>query len=85
MKRREFMGYAMAAGAALGLPRSLGAGAPPKAKIDRVEIFPVVYPTAGYFKFFGGPGGSAGRTAVIVKVTADDGTIGWGQALPLPK
>ncbi|HUU38680.1 MAG TPA: enolase C-terminal domain-like protein [Candidatus Desulfaltia sp.] len=85
MKRREFMGYAMAAGAALGFPRSLGAGAPAKAKIDRIDIFPVIYPTAGYFKFFGGPGGSAGRAAVIVKITADNGTVGWGQAVPLPK
>ncbi|MFZ2053901.1 MAG: enolase C-terminal domain-like protein, partial [Candidatus Aminicenantales bacterium] len=41
--------------------------------------------TAGYFKFFGGPGGSAGRAAVIIKITADNGTVGWGQAVPLPK
>jgi L-alanine-DL-glutamate epimerase-like enolase superfamily enzyme len=37
----------------------------------------------GYFKFFAGPRGSAGRPAVIVKVTADDGTVGWGQAVPI--
>ena len=85
MKRREFMGCAAAAGAALRIPCSLWRGAPSNAKIDRIEIFPVVYPTAGYFKFFGGPGGSAGRAAVIVKITAHDGTIGWGQAVPLPK
>jgi L-alanine-DL-glutamate epimerase-like enolase superfamily enzyme len=85
MKRREFMEYAMAAGAALGLPRSFGTGAQGKVKIERIDIFPVVYPTAGYFKFFGGPGGSAGRAAVIIKITADDGTVGWGQSVPLPK
>jgi L-alanine-DL-glutamate epimerase-like enolase superfamily enzyme len=85
MKRREFLGYAIAAGAALGRSRSVGAGAPRKAKIERIDIFPVVYPTEGYFKFFGGPGGSAGRAAVIVKITADNGTVGWGQAVPLPR
>jgi len=85
MKRRKFMGYAMAVGAALGIPRLLNPKEVQKAKIDRIDIFPVVYPTEGYFKFFGGPGGSAGRAAVIVKITADDGTVGWGQAVPLPK
>ena len=85
MKRREFIEYAAAAGAALGFPRSLRAGAPSKVKIERIDIFPVVYPTAGYFKFFGGPRGSAGRSAVIVKITADSGAVGWGQAVPLPK
>jgi L-alanine-DL-glutamate epimerase-like enolase superfamily enzyme len=79
------MEYAMAAGAALGLSRSFEARAPGKAKIERIEIFPVVYPTAGYFKFFGGPRGSAGRAAVIVRITATDGTVGWGQSVPLRK
>jgi L-alanine-DL-glutamate epimerase-like enolase superfamily enzyme len=87
MKRREFLGYAAgaAAGTAFCLSRSLSAGVPRKAKIDRIDLFPVVYPTEGYFKFFGGPGGSAGRAAVIIKITADNGTVGWGQAVPLPK
>ena len=53
-------------------------------KIDRIELFPVRYPMAGYFKFFAGPAGEAGRAAVIVKITADDGTIGWGESVPLP-
>ncbi len=87
MKRREFIGCAagVTAGAAFGFFRSLDAEVPRNAKIDRIDLFPVVYPTAGYFKFFGGPGGSAGRAAVIIKITANDGTIGWGQAVPLPK
>lgn len=88
MKRREFMGLTMAAGAAgaaFGFPCSIGAGARGKARIERIDTFPVVYPTVGFFKFLGGPRGSAGRAAVIVKVTADDGTIGWGQSVPLPK
>lgn len=85
MKRRQFMGYAIASGAALGLPRTIFIGASSRAKIDKIDIFPAVYPTAGYFKFFSGPGGPAGRAAVIVKITADDGTTGWGESVPLPK
>ena len=53
------------------------------AKIDRIDLFPVRYPTVGYFKFFEGPGGNYGRAAVIVKITADDGTVGWGQSVPI--
>jgi len=56
-----------------------------KVKIEKIDLFPVRYPMSGYFKFFTGPHGSAGRAAVIVKITADDGTVGWGQALPLAK
>ncbi len=58
---------------------------PTKVKIGKIDLFPVRYPMTGYFKFFTGPHGSAGRAAVIVKITADDGTVGWGQALPLAK
>ena len=50
-----------------------------------IDLFPVRYPMTGYFKFFTGPHGSAGRAAVIVKISADDGTVGWGQALPIAK
>ena len=54
-------------------------------KIARVESFPVRYPVVGRFKFFEDPGkGSTGRPAVIVKITADDGTVGWGQSVPVP-
>jgi L-alanine-DL-glutamate epimerase-like enolase superfamily enzyme len=53
-------------------------------KIDRIEMFPARYPMTGYFKFFSGPRGEAGRAAIIIKITADDGTIGWGESVPLP-
>ncbi|MDD8027667.1 MAG: enolase C-terminal domain-like protein [Acidobacteriota bacterium] len=53
------------------------------ARISKIDLFPVLYPVAGYFKFFAGPGGRTGRPAVIIKMTADDGTIGWGQSVPL--
>ena len=56
-----------------------------RVKIDRIEIFPFRYPMTGYFKFFAGAHGAAGRAAVIVKITADDGTVGWGQSVPIEK
>src|SRR5438093_3630802 len=54
-------------------------------QISRVEAFPLVYPTIGRFKFFEGPKGRpAGRAAVLVKITAANGTVGWGQSVPVP-
>jgi len=55
------------------------------AKIARIDLFPMRYPTVAYFKFFEGPGGSIGRAAVVVKMTVDDGTVGWGQSVPVAK
>lgn len=53
-------------------------------KIERIEAFPVIYPTVGRFKFFEGPRGEPlGRPAVLVKVTADNGAVGWGQSVPV--
>jgi L-alanine-DL-glutamate epimerase-like enolase superfamily enzyme len=58
----------------------------PELKIDRIETFPVSYPTAGRFKFFEGPRGEQlGHRTVIVKITADDGSVGWGQSVPSNK
>jgi L-alanine-DL-glutamate epimerase-like enolase superfamily enzyme len=55
-------------------------------KIARVESFPINYPTVGRFKFFEGPAGRpTGRQAVVVKITADNGVVGWGQSVPVPK
>ncbi|MCA9436727.1 MAG: hypothetical protein KC978_13160, partial [Candidatus Omnitrophica bacterium] len=53
-------------------------------KIEKIETFPVLYPTVMRFKFFEGPRGT-GRPAVLIKITADDGTIGWGQSVPIAK
>src|SRR4051794_5174747 len=54
-------------------------------RIDRVETFDVVYPVAGWFKFFERPAGRPpGRATVVVKVTAE-GTAGWGQCVPSPR
>lgn len=54
--------------------------------IHSVEAFPVRYPTRGRFKFFESLDGKPlGRPAVLVKITADDGTFGWGEAVPIEK
>jgi L-alanine-DL-glutamate epimerase-like enolase superfamily enzyme len=85
MNRRAFLGRVSSAVIALGIPHGLFWGESSKTKIDRIDLFPLRYPMTGYFKFFTGPHGSAGRAAVIVKITADNGKVGWGQALPIAK
>jgi L-alanine-DL-glutamate epimerase-like enolase superfamily enzyme len=55
-------------------------------RIARVESFPINYPTIGRFKIFEGPAGRpTGRQAVVVKITTDNGAVGWGQSVPVPK
>jgi L-alanine-DL-glutamate epimerase-like enolase superfamily enzyme len=72
-------------GAALGLPHLAWRDFRPM-RISRIEVFPILYPMVGRFKFFEGPEGSpTGRSAAVVKITAEDGTVGWGQSLPIPK
>lgn len=66
-------------------PRFSLAGRTAGTRIAKIDLFPVTYPTVGYFKFFAGPKGATGRPAVIIKITADDGTVGWGQSVPIPK
>lgn len=85
MNRREFLTAASTAAAAMGVPSWILSQGPTKSKIERIDLFPLRYPMTGYFKFFTGPHGSAGRAAVIIKVTAGDGTVGWGQSLPIAK
>jgi len=50
-------------------------------RIDHIEVFPLEYPFYGYFKFIGP---RSVRAAILVKVTAEDGTVGWGQSVPVP-
>ncbi len=54
-------------------------------KIERIELVPLRYPTAGHFKFFADAGGASGRAAIMVKMTADNGVVGWGQSVPIAK
>ena len=94
MNRRDFFRSVFSAGAASGMsllpwkplyPALSRPERKSRVKIDRIDLFSLRYPMTGYFKFFTGPHGSKGRAAVIVKVTADDGTVGWGQAVPIAK
>lgn len=71
MTRREFQSSLAGAAVATG---SSGA------TIRSIEAIPVVYPVTGYFKFLPKPE----RPAVFVKATASDGTVGWGQSVPIP-
>ncbi len=89
--RRAWLG-AIALGGLAAAGRAADAAAPDRPhgslprRIDRIEVFPVRYPTAGRFRFFEGPPGvPPGRPAVLVKITADDGVIGWGESVPLPR
>lgn len=85
--RRDFVGrFSLGAvGAALGLGNGQWRDLAP-VRIARIEVFPMTYPMVGRFKFFEGPEGSpTGRSTVMVKLTAEDGTIGWGQSVPIPK
>ena len=80
--RRQFL--RISAATSLGLITAVAHAKATGTKVERVELFPVRYPTKGYFKFFAGPRGSYGRGAVIVKITTDRGAVGWGQSIPSP-
>lgn len=79
--RRQFLKTAASGALAAALP----ARSSPMPKIERIDLFPLLYPMAGYFKFFSGARGAKGRAAIAVKVTAGDGTVGWGQSVPIAK
>lgn len=54
--------------------------------IERVQTYTVELPAVRDFAVAGGRVTSAGRGAVrvLVKVTASDGSTGWGEATPIP-
>jgi L-alanine-DL-glutamate epimerase-like enolase superfamily enzyme len=88
MNRRDFtksMGITALAGL-LDMNRVFAAveGAA-KITIDKIEIFPVRYPMVMRFKFFEGPVSGGGRPSIIIKMTASDGTVGWGESVPIPR
>jgi L-alanine-DL-glutamate epimerase-like enolase superfamily enzyme len=83
ISRRRFL--QASAAAPLGLATVVAYTKQANPKIQRIDVFPMRYPTRGYFKFFTGPRGSYGRGAVIVKVTTEDGVVGWGQSVPSPR
>lgn len=84
--RREFLATMSMAAGSLAVSANAATQTAPKLRIAKVESFPIRYPVVGRFKFFETPDGKpSGRPAVAVKITADDGTIGWGQSVPTPK
>ncbi|HLU49013.1 MAG TPA: enolase C-terminal domain-like protein, partial [Planctomycetota bacterium] len=83
--RRKFLGSMAVAPLAWTMTHDLRSEPSRSVVIDKVDILPARYPMKGYFKFFAGAGGSEGRAAVFVKITASDGTVGWGQSVPIAK
>lgn len=83
MTRRSFLKAAGSIAAGFALEAFAEPGSPKR--IETLEFFPVLYPTVMRFKFFEGPTSSAGRPSVLIKITADDGTAGWGESVPVPR
>jgi len=85
LTRRTFLTGTMGAAAAIALDKLAAAQPVNAVTIDRIEIFPVRYPTVMRFKFFEGPTSGSGRAAVVIKITASDGAVGWGESVPVPR
>lgn len=49
-------------------------------RIERVDFIPLEYPFHGYFKFIGP---RSVRAAILVKIIADNGAVGYGQSVPV--
>lgn len=64
----------------LAMPLAAAAAATHAPPITKIEIFSAPYRVTSYFKFFPKPE----RPSVLVKVTCEDGTTGWGQSVPVP-
>lgn len=62
------------------LAMPLAAAAQTAPKIVRIEAFSAPYRVTAYFRFFTKPV----RPSVLVKITCEDGSVGWGQSVPLP-
>lgn len=88
MNRRRFLQINSAAVLGIGVSRMAQATETPKSPptgvtIEKIDLYPVVYPMEGFFKFLSGTAGPQGRGAVVIKITASDGTVGWGQSVPV--
>lgn len=85
LSRRDFLRNAAFSATALACAE-FEAEAKTNVKIARIEAFPIAYAMLGRFKFFEPRGGGPSRRpAVVIKITADDGTVGWGQSVPIPR
>lgn len=55
-------------------------------RIERIEATRISYAVAGHFKFFEQPrGGPPARPTLVIKVTDNEGMVGWGQCVPSPR
>ncbi len=56
-------------------------------RIENIEVFPVLLPVIETFQFASGSAGAAGGKAphVFVKVTDNEGEVGWGEGRPVPQ
>jgi L-alanine-DL-glutamate epimerase-like enolase superfamily enzyme len=64
----------------LAMPAALAVAAQSSPPVRKVEAFRAPYGVTSYFRFLPKPE----RPSVLVKVTCEDGTVGWGQSVPLP-
>lgn len=85
INRRQFVKDAAALPCLNMAGQAMARSEVPAMKISRIDLFSARYPMTGHFKFFTGPHGSKGRAAIFVKVTAEDGSVGWGQSVPVAK
>src|SRR5438876_4291351 len=55
--------------------------------IQNIEVFPLRLPITNTFRFSSGTAGKVGETAlfVLVKLTDNEGEVGWGEGRPLPQ
>ena len=84
--RRRFLTDAVALAGTAWVGNTVRGSGNVSAKIADIETYAVTYPTKGRFKFFeNAKGEPVGRQTVVVKITADDGTAGWGQSVPTHK
>ncbi len=83
--RREFMQMSAIGAVGLRFASNIKAAETRRVRIERIECFPIRYPTVMRFRFFEGPVSGSGRPAVLIKITADDGTVGWGESVPIPR
>lgn len=81
LSRRMMVGATTAGAASL----ALGQDRMSQVKIEKIDLFPMRYPMKRYFKFFTGPHEGNGRASIIIKITGSNGTIGWGQSVPIAK
>lgn len=62
------------------MPAAFAVAAQSSPPIHNVEAFRAPYGVTSYFRFLPKPE----RPSVLVKITCEDGTVGWGQSVPLP-